>query len=293
MTFLFIFLTTACTDYEVHSLNQDQPSNWYQDASDRYRDNLLATDTGFDEDTGIEDREEVVVPDDLDDGSSGESSPDDSEDVPPGTDPEEEGSDGAHGGADDEGVDEEGDTWGGEPSARGPGPGEVIFTEMMIYPRSADDNVGEWVELRNVGAVWMDLAGYRLGDRGVDDTEISATSAGSLLVAPGETLVICASADYWENGGVDCDGTYRYWTFGGGFALSNTEDEAQLLTPSGGLVDEVRYSEGFSSEGDAIGLTSAVTSSLLNDDLDNWCEQLALMPFGDSGTPGHQNDVCW
>ena len=292
MTSLFLLITLACTDYEVHSLNQDQPMNWYDEASARYRNDIA--DTGIDSDTGLDGLEEVVVPDGLDHESADEPDTDVGGERDSEEDSEREGysGNGSGPGASD-------DDWGtyddrdGAPTARGPGPGEVIFTELMIYPRFADDSVGEWFELRNVGSVWMDLAGYRLADRGVDDTEIVPVSEGSLVVAPGEMLIICASADYWSNGGVECDGTYHYWTFGGGFALSNTEDEAQLLTPYGGLVDEVRYGDGFASEGDSLGLTSSVTSSMMNDDLDQWCEQRGLLPFGDSGTPGHQNDVCW
>ena len=286
----FFLIAIACTDYEVHSLNQDHPVNWFDEASSRYRNDMESMDTGFDSDTGSDDFEAVVVPDGLEEDAPESPNHEGADD---GETEEEYEREGFSGSRDTDEDEWDGDEWGGSPSARGPGPGEVIFTELMVYPRFADDNVGEWFEVRNVGSVWMNLAGYRLSDRGVDDTEIVPRADGSLLVAPGEILIICASADYWLNGGVDCDGTYHYWTFGGGFALSNTEDEVQLLTPGGELVDEVRYGEGFASEGASMGLTSAVTSSLLNDDVDQWCEQRALMPFGDAGSPGHQNDVCW
>ena len=291
MTSFFLIIAMACTDYEVHSLNHEHVVNWFDEASSRYRNDLASMDTGLHSDTGSYDFEEVVVPDDLEEDSSEapgteerESEDDSAREGFSSSTPGDTNNDGWHEGESDERV--------GSPSARGPGPGEVIFTELMIYPRFADDNVGEWMEVRNVGPVWMDLAGYRLADRGVDDTEIVPVSDGSLLVAPGEVLVVCASTDYWSNGGVDCDGSYHYWTFGGGFALSNMEDEVQLLTPFGDLVDEVRYAEGFAMEGASMGLTSSVTSSLLNDDLHQWCAQRALMSFGDAGSPGHQNDVC-
>ena len=291
---VFIFvIAMACTDYEVHSLNQDHPVNWFDEASSRYRNDLASMDTGLDIDADSDDFEAVVVPDGLEDDASEAPNNEGADDREMEDESAREGFSGRRDSDEDE-WDEGGiDDWVGSPSARGPGPGEVIFTELMVYPRFADDNVGEWFEVRNVGSVWMDLAGYRLSDRGVDDTEIEPTSDGSLLVAPGEILTVCASADYWSNGGVDCDGRYHYWTFGGGFALSNSEDEVQLLTPSGELVDEVRYGEGFATEGASMGLTASVTSSLLNDDLDQWCEQRALMAFGDAGSPGHQNDVCW
>jgi len=181
----------------------------------------------------------------------------------------------------------------GPTSARLSGVGELVVTELMIHPESTDDAVGEWVEIRNVSGDWLSFAGHRLGDRGVDDVVVSPVSAGSLIVGPGEFLTICAEEDYWDNGGVYCDGTFAYTTFGGGFALSNTEDEVRVLSPSGMLIDEVRYGEGFSNEGEALGLKPELASASDNDSIGNWCGQTTFLPFGDAGTPGGQNDPCW
>jgi hypothetical protein len=169
----------------------------------------------------------------------------------------------------------------------------LVITELMIHPRASDDAVGEWVELRNVSGDWLDLDEHRLADRGVDDVEIQPMSTGSLIVAPGDYVVICAESDYWENGGVYCDGTFNYWTLGGGFALSNTEDEVKLLGPYGSLIDEVRYSASFVVEGTAMGLKTEASSAAANDHASNWCEQDSYLPFGDAGTPSDQNDSCW
>ena len=92
---------------------------------------------------------------------------------------------------------------------------------------------------------------------------------------------------------MDCDGSYHYWTMGAGFAMSNTEDEVRLLTLDGEVVDEVRYTDGFASEGEALGLRSDVISSVANDDVGMWCEQRSFLAFGDAATPGVQNDNCW
>ena len=212
MTSLFFLIALACTDYEVHSLRQEQRTNWFDEASERYRNDSLGADTGMDDDTGFVGMGDAIVP---------EGSPDDGSEEPEGESPNGDadagssgGSEGSTGGSEygdssDEGVSPSDAPSSGAGSARGPGPGEVIFTELMIYPRATDDNVGEWVELRNVGSVWMDLDGYQLGDRGVDGTDIVAVSEGSLLVAPGEYLTICADADPWANGGVECRGAAR------------------------------------------------------------------------------------
>ena len=300
MTYFLLALTLGCSDYEVRPLDNSEESNWFDEASERYQNALDASDAEMDTGTvneADEDLSDEVVGDESDSdgrpqGESDERSWDDSEEES-GSD-EEEGDDGYGGPGWGDPEEEE---WGdpdiipGE--ARGPFPGEVIVSELMIHPRATDDNVGEWVELRNVGSVWMDLAGYRLADGGVDDTTIASLSEGSLFVAPGEYLILCADSDYWSNGGIECDGTFYYWTMGGGFALSNIGDEVRLLTPEGDLVDEVRYGEGFATEGEAIGVPPSVLSSLLNDDEDEWCNQRTFMSFGDVGTPGTHNDLCW
>ena len=83
--------------------------------------------------------------------------------------------------------------------------------------------------------MWLSLKGSRLSDEGVDDIEIEETQIGSLIVEPGGYAVICADDQYWNNGGVHCDGTFYYQTFGGGFGLSNGEDEVILRAADGHL----------------------------------------------------------
>ena len=56
-------------------------------------------------------------------------------------------------------------------------------------------------------------------------------------MAPGDFLVVCASRDAAANGGVPCDAEYFYQTWGGGFALANSEDEVVLVDPDGAEVD--------------------------------------------------------
>ncbi len=299
---VFLLLSFACSDYEVRAIGTSEEVNWFDEASDRYRDNLEAdeaeSDTGGAPDAEEERPETPPRDRPEDDGREDGSDPNASDDeAHTPDDRSDELGDGDtewdDSAPDEEGADEEYDTGIVPGWARGPVPGEIIVSEIMIHPAATDDNVGEWVELRNVGSVWMDLSGHRLADRGVDDTEIVPTYGDSLFVAPGGYLTICAEADYWTNGGVDCDGTFRYWTMGGGFALANMEDEVRLLTADGLLIDEMRYGEGFSTEGDAKGVPVTVSSSLINDDEDTWCDQRSWMSFGDAGTPGFENDPCW
>ena len=301
---LLFIAAVGCTDYSVAPIPGPSASNWFDEASADMRDELGPegdnADTGWDVDTGFSEEDEPSVIDPEDE------SEDESEvDVEDGAGVEEGGSgdetDDSDGG--DYWEDDGSDTWSdddgdyggadGPTSVRFPSVGEMVVTELMIHPEATDDAVGEWVEIRNVSGDWLSLAGHRLGDRGVDDVEISPVSAGSLIVGPGEFLSICAEDDYWDNGGVYCDGTFDYTTFGGGFALSNTEDEVQVLSSTGMLIDEVRYGEGFSIEGEALGLKPELASAFDNDRSDNWCGQTTFLPFGDAGTPGGQNDHCW
>ena len=169
----------------------------------------------------------------------------------------------------------------------------MVITELLIDPVATDDAEGEWVEIRNTSDAWLDMTGSFLADRGVDGVTIEGVGEGPIRVAPGGFLTICAVADYWENGGVDCEATFHYWTLGDGFALSNTADEVQFISASGVLLDEVRYNEGFSVAGESMGLRIDRTNISANDVLTNWCEQISFLPFGDGGTPGEFNDSCW
>jgi len=293
---LLFIAVVGCTDYSVAPVSDPSDSNWFDESSAEMRGELGPEND--DVDTGFAEEDE---PSTVDDEPETEDESDD------GVDHEEEvpGAGTGDGDDDDDYWDDDGsDSWAGDDdgdyggadgptSARLSGVGELVVTELMIHPESTDDAVGEWVEIRNVSGDWLSFAGHRLGDRGVDDVVVSPVSAGSLIVGPGEFLTICAEEDYWDNGGVYCDGTFAYTTFGGGFALSNTEDEVRVLSPSGMLIDEVRYGEGFSNEGEALGLKPELASASDNDSIGNWCGQTTFLPFGDAGTPGGQNDPCW
>jgi hypothetical protein len=314
LSIVCLLLSTACSEYGVSEMEQEDGS-WFDKSSDRWDDDEQASedvfDTGDSFDTGFvepENPDEQDVPeweseDESDEEESDEEESDDSEDDDPDTD-----SSGGSGGSSGSGSSGSGSSGsgsgsgGGSPSespgsssssARAVYTGELVINEIMIYPRSVDDAQGEWVEFKNVSGDWLDLADYRLADRGVDDVEISQVSAGSLIVPPNAYVVICAEADFWDNGGVDCDGTVHYWTMGDGFALSNSEDEVQLLNRWGSIIDEVRYSEGFAAEGGSMGLNRDRISASDNDRASNWCDQYSSMSFGDSGTPGEENDRCW
>ena len=292
---LMLMLALGCTDYEVSTIRRREATNWFDEQSDEYRSGIdtEATDTGEAADTGSwsggdadqggdDEWPDAWEGDDSDgEGDNDEPGPDDPAGDPVPDAPSE--------GSSDSGV----SSGSGAFSARMPWVGDLVITELMIHPRSSDDADGEWVELRNMTGDWLDISGHRLSDRGVDNVAIEPVGAGSLVVAPGGFAVICANDDYWDNGGVECSGTFRYWTLGGGFALSNGADEVQLRTPFGSLLDEVRYGTSFDVEGEAMGLKAETMSVSGNDHSSNWCAQDSFMAFGDAGTPGEFNDPCW
>lgn len=171
--------------------------------------------------------------------------------------------------------------------------GDMVINEMMIDPVAVGDSEGEWVELYNASNKTVDLLDHRLADDNKDDTVIEEVYNGSLIVEPGEFALICVNSDYFDNGGVDCHGLVNYETWGGGFAMSNTEDEVVLLSPDGDLLDRVSWGEGFSVAGSALGLDEDWQSADGNDKESRWCEQDSRMSFGDNGTPGRDNNYCF
>ncbi|MEC7949552.1 MAG: lamin tail domain-containing protein [Myxococcota bacterium] len=194
--------------------------------------------------------------------------------------------------------DEDADDPDPEPGAtsdnpRDPDAGEMVISEIMIDPDATTDRLGEWVELENGSSDWINLAGHRLADEGVDDHEILATGPGSLVVGPGDFIVICVSDDRWDNGGVDCQGTVPYEPWGGGFALANGGDEVALLSPGGVTLDRFAYGAGFAHVGASMGVDPDYATVHGNDAVGAWCDQWSFLPGGDSGNPGEPNDWCW
>ena len=304
---LFI-LGFGCSETGLSSVTEEKKKSWFDETSDLHQDDFDPDVDEQDEEVTGDDSLEVDSDDaefEDEDGSSPDdestSEDEDADDVQDQNEEseaevepdEEEGSSDESDSSHDEWSEESDDSSDGGIVPRAPLPGEVVITELLINPVATDDAQGEWVELRNVSSSWLNMTDSVLADHGVDAVEIERVEPGSMVVPPGGIFTICAEADYWENGGVECDATFHYRTLGGGFALSNIEDEVRLLSASGHLLDEFMYSEGFSLEGEAMGLRNDRISVSANDVTSNWCEQISFLPFGDGGTPGESNDSCW
>ena len=171
-----------------------------------------------------------------------------------------------------------------------PSPGDLVINELMIDPAAVPDSRGEWVELLVTSATPVDLTGLVLADDDVDACTIEPVAGGAFVFDPGDTVVLCTDPD--DNGGADCDGTYLYQGFGGGFALANAGDEVILRLADGSELDRVHYDDSIVDVGASAGLSPARASTSGNDDLGHWCSQRSRMSGGDAGTPGRANDGC-
>jgi len=301
LPFIALVGLMGCSEYQVHRMSPAQKkANWFdearlddQDGDSSDSDSDSDTEEGQDdEDRWSEDEQEEGDGGGCSGGSGYDDDDDDDGEYWGESDDDESSSGGSSSGSSGSGS--SGSSSGcTDSSPRAPHVGEVVISEMMVDPDSVEDRHGEWVEIHNITSHWLDLSGYRLADGDVDDMEIDPVSTGSLVVEPDGRLVICANDDFWDNGGVDCDGTFRWWTFGDGFAMSNTEDEVLLLDSHGTAMDRVRWVDDFVEVGSAMGLDPDEHTISRNDDLTLWCDQWSWLPLGDSGTPGEENDPCW
>lgn len=173
------------------------------------------------------------------------------------------------------------------------GYGDVVINELMIDPESVNDANAEWIEILNLTDMYLDLRLLRLQDNGVDNYAVEEISPGSMIMEPNGYLLLCANGDFWNNGGVDCHGTFLYQTFGGGFGLSNTDDEVILRSIDNVMLDRFDYSEGFAVEGVSMGVDIDYATPSANDNPNEWCEQFGFLPDGDNGTPNAPNSMCF
>ena len=115
-----------------------------------------------------------------------------------------------------------------QPSLSGSG---VIISRVMADPSLVPDDRGEWIELANLGSDSTDIRGWQL--RSARDPGF--TIERSLLVPPGETVVLGRNGDSTTNGGVHIDLVYT------GIVLGNSGDWVVLRDASGVTADSVEW----------------------------------------------------
>lgn len=161
---------------------------------------------------------------------------------------------------------------------------ELVITEFMANPSAVNDNVGEWFEVHNPGAVAVDMNGWK-----VMDFDGNVHVIASSVVVPAKGYVVLGNnANPATNGGVNV--AYSYGTQ---WSLTNGTDAIALLNGSAKLVDVLRYTAG------PWGLTAGASLSLRDVNLDNndptsWCvsQQLWSGSKGDKGSPGAANSCA-
>jgi hypothetical protein len=148
--------------------------------------------------------------------------------------------------------------------------GDVLITEVMPDPSA---ELGEYIELHNVGDEDVDLVGWTLG---------GATFEEPLILPAGQTLVLGQSRDRDANGGIFVDVLMP---------------ELSLGDASGSLALEVGETTVFALDygadhglraGSAIGLDPDYSDG----EAEHWCRQRTDLSNGDEGTPNAPNDVC-
>ena len=121
------------------------------------------------------------------------------------------------------------------PSAAGLGRGRCTVAHYGSddRPAAAEDEFGEWLEVKNVGEEPVDLNGWTLtiGDQ-------RHPISGALVIDPGQYLVLARNMDPAQNGGVAA--AYQWTTF----HVPNSEGELLLLSPALEVVDRVAWGDG-------------------------------------------------
>ena len=114
------------------------------------------------------------------------------------------------------------------------GSGQAVIAEVQ-YHASDEHDTGDWVELQNPGAAYLDISGWTLTD---NDPAHSFTFPPGTMLAPGCPLVIARDLIKFNahHPSVPALGPF-------GYGLSNSADSVRLLDTSGALIDEVSYTD--------------------------------------------------
>jgi hypothetical protein len=162
-------------------------------------------------------------------------------------------------------------------------PGDLVITELMVSPAATDELFGEYIELHNTSVNILNLDGLEVFDLGADSFFIDET----LLVAPGDAVVLGRSDDVGLNGGVPVDFVYS------GMTLEAAVD-AVAIARGGVDIDDVIWDDAEfpATAGAAMSLDPSRGDALTNDYGVGWCDATSPLSGGDFGTPGAANDAC-
>ncbi|MCC6169787.1 MAG: lamin tail domain-containing protein [Caldilineaceae bacterium] len=148
----------------------------------------------------------------------------------------------------------------------------LLLSEVMADPQAVADEQGEWLEIVNLEATALNLAGWQLSDLDHDQHTI----AGDLWIAPGQYLVLARHGDPAQNGGVHAAYVYS------GLTLANEADKLRLVAPWGAEVDRVVWGGAITAaRGASLERTAADAAA-------GWVVAATPWPgsAGDCGSPG-------
>jgi hypothetical protein len=161
------------------------------------------------------------------------------------------------------------------------GPGDIIITEIMMNPAAVSDMYGEWFEIYNNASYSINMKGCNISDSIPNYFLIT----DDFIILPGEHKTFCNNDSFESNGGVICDYLYPY------FPLANSGDEI-IIKHGDTLIDQVIYDITWVVAGNSTQLSLDYYDHISNDNGDNWCQSIELLPGGDTGTPGTINNIC-
>ena len=154
-------------------------------------------------------------------------------------------------------------------------PSNLIISEVMANPSAVSDTNGEWFELFNASLSTIDINGFTLRDDGSNLHVIESNT--SLLIQPGEYLVLGSNGDPVQNGGYIADYVYS------DFSLTNSSDEIILLDGTNEIV-RLEYTSG--SVFGTSGISAELINQSLNPNQNDYALSLTTFGDGDLGTPG-------
>jgi hypothetical protein len=162
---------------------------------------------------------------------------------------------------------------------------DLLITELMPAPLAGTVEGGQWVEVENVSGIAIDLAGWVLrSDAGLEH----ALPLDPLVLEAGGRLVLAASDDIGENGGVEPDYAWGL----GSFPLDAARDGVDF-TVEGRSIHRVAWGDGWPlRDGRALNLDREFITAAAAGNVDYWCTSTQIFGTGDFGSPGDANSRC-
>jgi hypothetical protein len=160
------------------------------------------------------------------------------------------------------------------------------ISEIMAVPREGE---AEYVEVLNAGQEVIDIAGWTVGDAHQPFAKSFALSRRTLLIGPGESLVLASDSSLLRRYAV-CDTHLVAVACTGSLQLNNDADIVVLRDPTGRAVDSVAYLSGWHSPVlvDPVGRSlERISAGLPSSDARNWGTSVARS----GGTPGCPNSI--